>query len=726
MPISRFPRPNRRIAPHSLRSILHVPATLPDSDSPPPSLYELDETVWSRYNSATCDSLARQVIESVSRALPPADPNLARSRIPSVPKWVSLDDLELEARTRNLLAEEGYEEDLAQLNLLTVDDLLQIPGFGGRCLVDLLTAMENFDLSVVSYPWASRRFSQILSYETENLSTNPDASLVHRDDPRFRSLMLSIHTLLPARTEFFTLRDLVEMVRSQAADLRKPVELINALQDLRIRLDTAAHMSLEEELVDLVAGVEDGRGANANARNRTMLCLRMGWDGGGRRTLQEVADRFDLTRESVRKACNNLLTLLEESRPFAPTLTRSLTLLRKSVPTAADEFEGLLQSDGLTRGRFELEGLLSAAAVLGWETNIRIANVEGRRFAVSAEQERLPAAVLKVAREAVTHWGMANVGDVATKITSAGRLGRGQGLTARFVVQVLERVDGLHWLDSPGGWFWLAEARHNRLLTQIRKVLAVAGRLGIVDLRRGIARHHRMEGFAPPTGVLLELCRLQPEYRIEGETVIASSALDWREVLGSAERLMVEVLLDNGRVMEVVSFELECRRRGLKESTFYTYLDYSPLLIKHARSIYGLRGSIRPETSVPRPRIRQRVLVGHRREDDGSVSLEYSLSRSAVKGGIVSVPAALNGELAGEYDLFAANGSAVGTLKIDRGLAWRLGPFFRQAGVRPGDGLKLELHAASRRAVVARTEGNASAGTAEESGEAPGDAVVPR
>jgi hypothetical protein len=676
-----------------------VPAALPASAGTPTTvrLDELDETAWTRYDAETCKALARQVIEQVRQSLPLMNAQTAHRRPPSVPEGVSLDDLELETRTRNSLAEEGYEENLEALRRVTIGDLLEIPGFGARCLVDLLTSLEDFDISVMRYPWASRRFAQILAYEVENLLTNPNVSLVHRHDPRFEQPLAAVQALLSGRVDYVTLRDLAEAVRDQAADLRRPVELLNALQDVRMRLDGVVSMRLEDELLDVTT-----RG-DIPERNRVALYRRMGWDGAGKRTLQAIADEVGVTRESIRKICNRQLAELQHTRPFTPTLTRALTLIEKNAPAPADETERLLQKDSLSRKRFNLESLLSAAEALGWESGVAVETVDGQRYALLTGQSGMPELVLDLTAEAVTHWGMANVGDVAAKVAA----GLGITVETRFVVQVLERTPGLHWLDAPGGWFWLSTVRHNRLLTQIRKIMSVSRSLEVGDLRRGIARHHRMKGFAPPPDVLLELCRQQPLYDIEGTIVLLQGDVDPRSVLGEAEGLMVDVLERHGGVMGVEEFQDECQTLGLKEGTFFAYLDYSPLFTKHRRGVYGLRGSRAPkEDDSPRRGRgdRRRVLIGQGQGADGRTWLHYELSRAAVVGGIVGVPAALSEGLRGDYHLYSADGSRVGSLRIDRGLAWRLGPFLRQADVRPGDHIRLEIDPVTRTAVALKTD----------------------
>ena len=57
-------------------------------------------------------------------------------------------------------------------------------------------------------------------------------------------------------------------------------------------------------------------------RERTILCLRFGLDGGGERTLEEVAEYFGLTRERIRQIEARAMSKLRH--PSADTGARDL------------------------------------------------------------------------------------------------------------------------------------------------------------------------------------------------------------------------------------------------------------------------------------------------------------------------------------------------------------------------------------------------------------------
>src|SRR6266446_5134734 len=139
MAISRYPRPGHHIAPRLLREVLR--SELPDHRiSQSLKLSDLDESAWARFNAATCKRLGDAVINSIPSPLPFF---IQRRHLPKLPDRVTGDDLLLEPRTRNCLIKQRLLDSPQNLANLTIGELLEIPAFGKKCLVDLLTSLES-------------------------------------------------------------------------------------------------------------------------------------------------------------------------------------------------------------------------------------------------------------------------------------------------------------------------------------------------------------------------------------------------------------------------------------------------------------------------------------------------------------------------------------------------------------------------------------------------------
>jgi hypothetical protein len=107
----------------------------------PIRLCDLDESAWDRFDEETCRALASEIVRVVGRAArQPAA--LSGRAVPPIPKGVTLADLELAPRTFNCLVAAGIGERPQDLSRMTIEGLLSLQGFWGKCLVDLLTAIE--------------------------------------------------------------------------------------------------------------------------------------------------------------------------------------------------------------------------------------------------------------------------------------------------------------------------------------------------------------------------------------------------------------------------------------------------------------------------------------------------------------------------------------------------------------------------------------------------------
>lgn len=218
-----------------------------------------------------------------------------------------------------------------------------------------------------------------------------------------------------------------------------------------------------------------------------------------------------------------------------------------------------------------------------------------------------------------------------------------------------------------------------------------------------LGRHHRTEGFAPPRRVLLELCRQLPGYRVENDAVVADPPSDWRAVLGNVEGTMVRIMLKHGPVMQREKFEQLCVSSGIKTSTFYIYLDYSPLLVRHARGVYGLRGAPVPPGLVEdlKPAIRRSErLVDYGWTAEGTIWIGYRLSKTTIASGVIAVPAAMRRFVQGDFVLRTEDGSNIGKFTVRENGSWGLTSLFRRRGGESGDILLLVIDLASRQATA--------------------------
>jgi hypothetical protein len=597
-----------------------------------------------------------------------------------LPDDVISDQLLLEPRTRNCLEHRGVLDPPQKLSNLTVGDVLEIPAFGKKSLVDLLTSLESLSRPSSRVPIQRIQLDRRIHQAASKLLRLTGAARIRDSDPRFGHLIRVIG--LAAKNA----RDAAEILLSGKAVPVDGALVVRCLLDLIKGIRAARRITLEDELWDVTREFGD-------ERDRRIIVKRLGWEGRPPKTLEAVGEQYGITRERVRQICDRVEDL-RKLDAFVPVLDRVIATVEGAAPGIADDIERELVRAGLTRQTFNLDSLYETANSFGRKARFTIETLHGQRFVVPSAQCGLLHDIRDKATASIRHWGVANVEDLAAATNS----------TSSMVRQLLPFVPGFKWLDEPSGWFWIPDVPRNSLLTPIRKILAVSPSIDIGELRAGVGRPHRRKGFAPPRRVLLELCHQLSWCRVDGNKVAITQSQDPNEVLSESERLLFEVLRAHGPVLQSTEFEKLCLEAGMNRNSFWIFLTYCPIITRYASGVYGLRGADIPaglvERLVPKRVGKSEVMIDYGWTKDRNLRFVYRVSAGILSNGIISVPGALRTFLDGNFTLMTADNAPAGTLVVRGYTAWGLGPFFRRRGGEPGDYLSVVFNLSRRIAVV--------------------------
>jgi hypothetical protein len=659
-------------------------------------------------------------------------------------------ELEFLIRTKNCLRAEEiiYVGDLVQK---TEEELMAVRNFGQKCLNEIKEYLKQFDLELgmLVPDWHLLTAEQLVDEFNELLKSRyfprvppPPPEL---DDSTLVKLFLTVEELdLSVRAlrclqkaSITYVGDLVQKLEAELLKMRNfgrkslnevkkelaPMGLHLAMLvpnwtpdyiDAKLKL---LEKEIEQERLRRAKEFRKAFGADVNTledelwhltsvlestRNREIIVKLLGWDGKGKNILEAMGQEYGMTRERVRQIRNKFCRKLRRGKTvYLPILTRALEFVGDASPGLADEIEATLSDHGLARAPFHLDGLLTAAEGLGIKVPFRIVKLRRKRIVVPPEATEVPKLIVQLAKKVVRHWGIATISDIAAQVQDETE----QPITADFLMDILSSRKDFKWLDQPGGWFWLSSVEKNRALNRTRKILSVASQIDISELRSGIGRSRRMNGFAPPRRVLLELCRQVTWCAIDGNTILADSDLNSEEILSENEIIMHRVLKEHGDfgpVMNHEKLEDRCLEQGMNQITIRIYMGDSPIIARHAQGVYGLRGArIDPfavESLMP-PRKRKKAL-----EDfgwsEGKIWVALKLNRGLITSGVFGVPADMKRYLQGNFVLKTADGALIGDLKVKDVSGWSLGALFRRRGGEPGDYLILTFDPASRQATA--------------------------
>jgi hypothetical protein len=345
--------------------------------------------------------------------------------------------------------------------------------------------------------------------------------------------------------------------------------------------------SLEEELSSLVLVMK-------KPRDRKIIISYLGWDGKGKKRLQRVADRFGITRERVRQIAKRFEGRFkkkgEKTIADMPLLQRALSLVKDNTPALASELESRLRKSRIAKSDFRIEGIVTAAHVMGQEIPYRVEKlrkIKMQRIVIPAEYISHVLPIMRMAKKEIKFRGVGSVSDIARRFYGASFAGDAR----RFIAVVLSSLEYFQWLDKEGEWFWFSIARKNHLIKKIKKVLAVVNTITITDLHDAIKRSTRVRGVVPPPDVLLELCRQNEWCSVEGDMITADSKENFVGYLSGGEKELQEIFAKHGPMIAMSEIKRICAEHGKGFLSTEQYLLDSPIFKSYGPDLFGLIGA---------------------------------------------------------------------------------------------------------------------------------------
>ena len=666
----------------------------------------LDETAWKEVpQSAQLDTLEAYLVHLVTSRLYQRIETLGGSAVEGELDESIWEQLDLTRRTIRALERVSHLGDTAWLRTATATDILSVRGMGARSYLDLTCNVEGEMPTTPRQPSISTTAmaESLLSLPSESVSERVEQDCeevvsaldvladsfplcdIYSDDPRLSHLDMDGGDA----SLYDTIRGCLES--AQREGWTGSVTTLEEVRELLPRLEEALRgiegESLTEELTALL------NWATPEA-HRAALRRRLGWDGAGGATLAEAGSVSRVSRERIRQVEKRVRDKLR-GICFVPAVDRAIDAMNAAAMDFENDGSYCLRRANLVSSDFMPAGLVTAAEVFGREIEFEV-HANGRGLLVPGTGSDAFASVIR---------GLGDQNFVISLQEVAARLERFEepAVAENMARQWVPNLPNAVSLDAAGEWYWIRQrAGWNRYVNIIRSVLSVCDAVSLGSLRDALARATRRRGSAPsiPRSVLPAFCRAAGFTVSDDSEVSCSSPLALEKEVGDAERLLLEVLRDNGSVMIGTHLRREAAIRGQNINTTFQYLSYSPVIERIAPLVYAVRGSSVDPGLVETLRRQARskrssapVFTDTGWTADGAVWLGYHISEATVASGVVSVPASIRTVIGiREFELFASDGAGLGLLNIsESGSAWGLGPFFRRRGVEAGDYLVLTL-----------------------------------
>lgn len=645
--VDGYPRVRECLAPSRLSDYLTqpVPAWLANRSTDYQCLCDLDASIWDCVSDAEVAELADLVVESISIRADEVARDIGRAPLLQVTLHVADVPVRLSPETIDVLTALGAS--VSWPYKTRVADLLTHGRDTARALVDVLTSLEYWGFGRDSR-WKLQACLSGMARRAELLLGNND---VASTDPRLGATIQSLRKGIPRQMRYCTIAEALVWLADHAHAVERMDESSDCVRHLVDILEAVASETLSEQVGRVLEAVA---GSNRNAR---ILLRRHGLDGRPPATLQRVADGEGLTRERVRQICDRTERQLAGAHAqYAPMLDEALALLDQSAPMTAEAALDLIRVRIRAPGIVDVGAVFRAARLLNRNINLELRDAGSVSWVCHADDAIMDDRPMSSIRTRAGRLCDSSGATTIEALLDALRERDGLELSADELVTFLPHFPGFEWLDRDLGWFWMTGRKlgRNRFFNLLTKVLSVAGRLGLDDVRSALRRSRRLAGPFPPTSVLRQLCERYPGFHLEGDDVCSDSELDHRVVLRGTELYVVELLMQLGNVARVEDMWQIAGSEGIGRVSFWATLQDSPAIMKYARSTYGLRGLPTPATEIwevanKRVTRANSVLRDWGRHAGAAYWMIYRLSDRAAQSGQLSVPGEWSAEIDGEY-----------------------------------------------------------------------------
>lgn len=428
-------------------------------------------------------------------------------------------------------------------------------------------------------------------------------------------------------------------------------------------------------------------------------------------TLDEAGDVADVTRERMRQVMAKVELVIAGDRLVPRLRDIAQTLVDRSpVP---EPIGRMLSRAGKTRATLTGAGLLSVMRLLGTCPRELVGTdlVSVDDWLVDESDVPVMKAV-RMARKHTSKYGMTTVEDIRQALSTDEK-----ALEPLGILRVLRSDASVKWT---GDWLWVekdTDGPHaNRLVNVARSILSVNSPQTVSSIREGARRMWKFRhlDILAPVDAMKHFFEQTPFFIINGDLVLPTEPLDYREIQGDVTATMIDVLKSSPyQVMDRQSLQEACEEAGVAPGTYGVWTTYAEWMDKFGPNVWGLRGSNPNPGAVEE--IRRAALARTKAEPrrkvwswapDGSAVQTMDVTTSILSTGVLSFRSSIHNLIAGQSLAVTVDGTPVGTVKlgIDHSFCWGWFPVLAALGAKKGDVLQIRVDVGGRSASV-RTGG---------------------
>ncbi len=541
--------------------------------------------------------------------------------------FLPISTLELSERAGNCLKNSSIER-IGELLACSVYDLTRIRFMGIKTFVEVIVALTLYINDLIEYEeevqtYESKLLKECISSKAKEICEKQASFLgaILTNDFRFRvsfsgnpiPLAVAINTIYSPSPRF-----------------------IASIEDALKKIDewVQSYPGISSELEALLGEL--------SSREITILKKRWGWDGHGKKTLQEVGDFMGVTRERIRQI-ETRATKGVEAR------LKSKTCFIFGVHYLENE----IKKSGGWIFHEQLAGKMIAQKLISFQEELTaLANLSGTPFGknilfhfdrdlevwfLNEDDFKKVVKAAKLIKKVLLRNGVVNVKGLF-HLLEEEELSFSNEQLVSIAKQMFPEYDlGNGWFMKP---FDLGK-RWNPLLRRIYRMLQVCSQLSLKDIYKALRRIRRVE-VVPPPEILSKIISLDSSLILEGDAVrfVSKSAKD-ANLLSDAEKKAISLIDDMGPIMPTAELQNKLVDMNVNSVTAQLAIYGSGLFLLIGEGLVckvGARfGLSDVRAAMRRQEKRGKVVRAISYNSDGKIRLEYKLNAATLRNGLLPV-----------------------------------------------------------------------------------------
>lgn len=354
------------------------------------------------------------------------------------------------------------------------------------------------------------------------------------------------------------------------------------------------------DLVDLALPINKSKTKKDKIlRNRTIVSAYFGFDGLGTKSMDEAGKQFGLTKEMVRQIINKFKSNIAENKGIikSDAIERAIAVISQNCSNSAENVTSALYKQGLIPEHYLIDGIISAAELLNLTPlGFVLTKVNGIPFVFRTSEDDLGKKTLSHAIKRISHDGYCNKAALV-KIIKGSVPFSSQNT---FVEQLIESMPNFRWINKDAGTFYFGLHGRNRLVSRLCKVFNQYDSVMFDDLLEAIERSWKKdennEIHIPSQELIKDVINDFDDVKFTDpeQTKINCSKFSSNVALRIFEYEIFKMISDSkDQVLREKVIEDALVKTVPDKYNYSMSLNYSPLIKRVSRGIYGITGKVK-------------------------------------------------------------------------------------------------------------------------------------